>query len=38
MPSNDTVAATIEVLRREESLTAERGGFKGELLGIFFRC
>jgi hypothetical protein len=31
VPAGDILAATIEVLRREESLSAERGGFKGEL-------
>lgn len=30
VPSRDIVAASVEVLRREESLKAQRGGFKGE--------
>lgn len=30
MPASDIVAATVEVLRREESLSSDRGGFKGE--------
>lgn len=30
VPAGDILAATIEVLRREESLSTERGGFKGK--------